>query len=153
MTPRDITGATFETKRRGYDPDAVKAHLGKAADTVSSLQDERDALSATVDELRTKLKSTESQPAPEPVELDEAELTERLGQHAARVLSEARAAGEDRIAEAEAEAAEIRAAAEELHAERSADADAEAQRIRAAAEELHEQRRICLLYTSDAADE
>ena len=143
MTPRDITGASFETKRKGYDPDAVTAHLRSAADTVSSLQDERDALSARVDKLEAELADKESQPAPmpEPVELDEAELTERLGQHAARVLSEARAAGEDAIAEAEAEADDIRAAAEELHALRSAEADEEAQRIRAAAEDLHDQRR------------
>ena len=136
LSPDEIAGASFETKRRGgLDPDSVRSHLRAAAKTVSALLDERDALLADLEGAQT---SFEDEPAvaAEPVELDEEALTEQLGQHAARVLAEARAAAADRIAEAEAEADEIRAAAEELHAQRSIDADAAAQRIRDDAEQV-----------------
>ncbi len=141
LSPDEITNVSFETKRRGgLDPDAVKRHLSSVAATVHGMRAERDTLLAQVDALRDEL-SAMPEPSQAPVALDEAELTERLGQDAARVLSEARAAAADRLAEAEEEAAAILAAAEEVHAERSAAADLEAQRIRATAESVVEERR------------
>ena len=147
LTPDDISGASFETKRRGLDPDEVRDHLSKAAKTVSNLESDRDALVKERDGLAEVVESLqaelENQPTPvqAPVDLDEAELTERLGQDAARVLSEARAAAADRIAEAESEAGDITAAAEQVYAQRSAEADEQAERIRSSAEEVVEQRR------------
>ena len=136
LSPDEISGASFETKRRGgLDPDSVRSHLRAAAKTVSALLDERDALLADLEGAQASVADTPATVA-EPVELDEEALTEQLGQHAARVLAEARAAAADRIAEAEVEADEIRAAAEELHAQRSIDADAAAQRIRDDAERI-----------------
>ncbi len=141
LSPDEITNVSFETKRRGgLDPDAVKRHLSSVAATVHGMRAERDTLQAQVDALRDELSAVPDTSAA-PVALDEAELTERLGQDAARVLSEARAAAADRIAEAEEEAAAILAAAEEVHAERSTAADLEAQRIRATAESVVEERR------------
>jgi len=141
LSPDEITNVSFETKRRGgIDPDAVKRHLSSVAATVHGITAERESLQAQVDALRDELDAT-PQVHSAPVTLDEAELTERLGQDAARVLSEARAAAADRLAEAEQEAAAILAVAEEVHAERSTAADVEAQRIRASAESVVEERR------------
>lgn len=133
LSPEQIAGAVFETRRRGgIDPDAVTRHLKAASDTVAALIADRDALAAELADTRSALAAaSEVPPVPE---LDEDELTAQLGQHAARVLAEARAAAEDRIAEAENDAEKIRAAAEELHAARSVEADAAAQKIRDEAE-------------------
>lgn len=142
LTPDQITGVSFETKRKGIDPEAVKRHLAATAQTVHELSAERDALAAEVEELRAELARAPAEVAPQaPLDLDEDELTERLGQDAARILAEARAAAADRITEAEAEAANITGAAEEIYAQRSAEADTEAQRIRATASGVVEETR------------
>ena len=142
LSPDQIASASFETKRRGgLDPESVREHLRSAADTVAALLDEREGLVAELEAAQTSLANVpEPAAAPPPAELDEEALTAQLGQHAARVLDEARAAASDRIAEAEAEADDIRAAAEELHAERSIAADAEAQTIRTEVESLRSAR-------------
>lgn len=135
LSPDEITNKAFDTKRRGgFDPDAVQRHLASAAATVNGLVAERSSLSAQVETLRDKLASAEANPVPQ-AELDEDALSERLGQDAARVLAEARAAAADRIAEAESQADDIRAAAEEIYAERSVLADEEANKIRESAEQ------------------
>lgn len=139
MTPDEITRASFDTKRRGLDPEGVKRHLASAAATVHGLQAERNSLAEQVASLTEQLAEAQSAPVPQD-ELDEDALTERLGQDAARVLAEARSAAADRIAEAEVQADDIRAAAEEVFAERSAAADEEASRIRASAESTVRER-------------
>lgn len=139
LSPDEITNKSFDTKRRGgLDPEAVKRHLASAAATVHGLLAERSALTDQVARLQEQLAEAEANPVPQ-AELDEDALTERLGKDAARVLAEARAAAADRIAEAEAQADDIRAAAEEIYAERSMLADEEANRIRQSAEQLRSQ--------------
>lgn len=138
LSPADITNASFETKRRGYDPDAVTAHLRAAAETVTSLETQIAELTSRVDELTTDVAAAKEEAAvasQNPIELDEEQLADRIGQDAARVLSEARAAAADRIAEADGEAETIIAAAEEVFATRSRQADEEAARIRERADE------------------
>ncbi len=136
LSPDEITNKAFDSKRRGgFDPEAVKRHLASAAATVHGLGAERDALLDQVARLQEQLQNAAAHPVPQ-AELDEDALTERLGQDAARVLADARSAAADRIAEAESQADDIRAAAEEVYAERSVLADAEADKIRANAEQL-----------------
>lgn len=144
LSPEQIASAAFETKRRGgLDPESVREHLRAVADTVAALMDEREGLTAELEAAQTSLANV-AEPVVDaaPTDIDEETLTEQLGQHAARVLAEARAAAADRIAEAEAEADDIRAAAEELHAERSMAADATAQKIRDEADELRSAREV-----------
>lgn len=140
MSPDEITNKAFDTKRRGgVDPEAVKRHLAAAAATVHGLLAERASLSEQIVALQDDLAAAKSDTSPL-TELDEEELTERLGKDAARVLAEARAAAADRIAEAETQADDIRAAAEEVFAERSMRADQEADRIRQSAESTKAER-------------
>lgn len=141
LTPDEITKANFETKRRGFDPEAVKRHLASTAATVHGLLAERNSLAEQIATLEERLREAQASPVPQ-AELDEDALTERLGQDAARVLAEARAAAADRIAEAEVQADDIRAAAEEVFAERSIAADEEANRIRERAEETVHDRTL-----------
>lgn len=141
MTPDQITSAAFATKRRGgLDPDAVATHLAAVAATVEALNNECDVLSADLASLRADAEATAATEI-DISELSDVELTERVGQDAARLLAEARSAAADRLGEAEEEARTIIAAAEELHAERSMEADAEAQRIRDAAALVMEEHR------------
>ena len=138
LSPADITNASFETKRRGYDPEAVGAHLRAAAATVTSLEAQIAELTSRVDGLTNDVAAANKAAAvaaQNPMELDEELLADRIGQDAARVLSEARAAATDRIAEADREAEGILAAAEEVYASRSRQADEEAARIRGRADE------------------
>ncbi len=140
LTPEEITNKSFESRRRGADPDAVKRHLSAAAATVDGMASEQASLREQVAALGEQLQTAENAVTPA-IELDEDELTERLGKDAARVLAEARAAAADRIADAEAQADDIRAAAEKIYAERSVAADEEANRIRDRAEPLLTERR------------
>ncbi len=142
ISPDGIAAASFETKRRGgLDPDAVRRYLASVASIVRELQDECEILERQRDAANDALEAVPVAVAsPPPAQIDEEALTEQLGQDAARVLAEARSAAADRIAEAEAEANDIRAAAEELHAQRSLEADREAQRIRSEAEAIKGER-------------
>ena len=141
LSPEQVTRA-FETKRKGYDPAAVDAHLKIAASTVTGLESEVVALAAKLDAMNAELAAAREAAATattNPIELDEELLADRIGQDAARVLSEARAAAADRVREAEEEAEAILAKAEAVFAARSVEADEQAARIRARAEaDAHE---------------
>ncbi len=133
LSPKQIANASFDTKRRGYDPAAVDKHLKAAASTVTNLEGEVVSLAAKVEALSAEVASAKKAAevaSQDPIELDEVALADRLGQDAARVLSEARAAAADRIAEADKEAQSILVKAEETYAARSQEADEEANRIR-----------------------
>jgi cell division septum initiation protein DivIVA len=133
LSPASIAGKTFSSKLRGVDATEVQAFLELTAARVKTLEADRDAWHSEVDRLREEVLSLQESLAQQTAEPDEAALTEQLGQEAGRVLTEARAAATDRIAEAEAEAVDIIGAAEELYAERSRVADIEAERILSAA--------------------
>ncbi len=137
LSAQDVTNVTFETKRRGYDPAAVNAHLASASATIARLNASIRELDSEVENLTADVevaKSAALAASQDPLELDEEELAERIGQDAARVLSEARAAAADRLEEAEREAQEIIAGAETVYAARSVEADEQAGRIREKAE-------------------
>ena len=143
LSPKEIANASFDNKRRGYDPAAVDRHLKAAASTVTSLETQVVSLAAKVEELTAEVESAKAAAvaaSKNPIELDEDALTERVGQDAARVLSEARAAAADRLVEAEKEAELILVKAEEAYAARSQEADEEANRIRLRAGEVAEQK-------------
>lgn len=143
LSPKEVANASFDSKRRGYDPAAVDRHLKKAAATVTHLEGEVVSLAARVEALTAEVDAAKAAAAAatqNPIELDDDALTERVGHDAARVLSEARAAAADRLAEAEQEAQQILVKAEEVYAARSQEADEEANRIRLRAGEAAERQ-------------
>lgn len=154
-----ITTRTFAVRRKGVDPDEVRAYLGQLAEMVSRLTSERDDARAAVEELRA---AAEARPA-----VDEDQLTAALGEETARVLSSARhAANEMRqraeedvarmVSEATAEAEATRKAAGDEAASRRKAAEDEAERvgeeIRRAQEAAEEARRVALAEATEEAD-
>ncbi|HMJ79189.1 MAG TPA: DivIVA domain-containing protein [Iamia sp.] len=132
-----ITGREFAVRRKGFDPDEVKAYLGQLAEAVGRLTTERDTARADVAELRT---AAESRPV-----VDEEQLTAALGEETARVLTSAhKAAAEIRERAEESVARLLKEAAESAgQTRREAEADAarlrdEAQAIRTAADEARQ---------------
>jgi len=133
-----ITGRAFAFRRKGFDPDEVRAYLGQLAEIVSRLTAERDLAKARVVDLEIEARS---RPA-----IDEDQLTEILGEETVQVLAAARKASAELRQRAE-ESAEVvrRKSSEEAEAiRRRSEADAarlrdEAQRVRSEADEARRQ--------------
>ena len=133
LTPDGIANAVFETKRRGYDQEEVRAHLAASAATVTGLEAQIADLTSKVDGLQADVEAAEltaKQAAQDPLDLSDEALANRVSREAAHTLSDARASAAQRIAEAEAKAESIIAEAEKVYAARSKEADDEAIRIR-----------------------
>jgi cell division septum initiation protein DivIVA len=129
-TPAGVAAATFNTVRKGADPDAVRTFLHQVADRMAQLQDE-------VLDLRQQLASASSAPAPEPTE---AQIAQYLGEETARIVQAAREA-----------AMEIRQKAEDAAGQLLRDANDEAQRTRSETEQ--ELARLRAQANSDALAE
>jgi cell division septum initiation protein DivIVA len=107
-TPAGVAAATFNTVRKGADPDAVHTFLRHVADEMAQLQSE-------VRDLRMQL-ADERGATPE---LDEAQITQFLGEETTRIVQAAREA-----------AVQIRQKAEDAAAQLLRDANDEATRTR-----------------------
>jgi len=83
-SPSEIAGAVFPRLRKGVDPAAVTAFLRVVADEMTRLRDAERTLSNQVAELEERVRRA--------VALDEAVLTQVLGEEATRVLHTAREA-------------------------------------------------------------
>ncbi|MGE0306269.1 MAG: hypothetical protein AB7Q27_10965 [Acidimicrobiia bacterium] len=111
----DTGGLPFATVRKGFDPDQVRSHI-------RSLEQERSSLADRIEQLERELEQARHDAIPLE-DLDEAEVSKRLGEEAARVLTTAHQA-----------ASQMRTRAEE-HVHRTLkEAEDEATRIRSAAE-------------------
>ncbi len=120
-----ITGRSFAVRRKGFDPDEVRAYLGQLAEVINRLTSERDGARGEVSSLQA---SAEARP-----EIDEDQLVAVLGEETARVLSSARKAAVEMKERGEESAAKmLREAAEEAGATRRT-AEADAARVRDAA--------------------
>lgn len=135
-----ITTRAFASRRKGFDPDEVRAYLGQLAEVVSRLTTERD-------EAQGRIRGLEKAAAEAP-EIDEDRLTAALGEETARVLATARHAANEMKERADERVARVlREAAEEAGSiRRDAEAAAaaardEATRIRTEANEARERSR------------
>lgn len=117
LTPSQISGATFRTVRKGYDPDEVEAFLAQAAAALEAAQQQATAMEARARAAVARLQEataaqqvaeTTAAPAPAPTEVrfapDEAETI-------SRTLLLAQRTADTTVAEARAEAERIAAAA------------------------------------------
>jgi DivIVA domain-containing protein len=112
LSQQSITDHQFDLNRRGYDPDAVDAHLGEIAAAVTAKEDEVAALKRTVAELQAKVRDA-----------DESEEALRL------TLKAAAHAKEELLTGARDQAAAIEREAEEKAGRLIADAEANAAAI------------------------
>jgi len=114
LTPESVTSRIFATGFRGYDQDEVRTFLKRVADELSMVVAREGELRETMQEALHR--------AAHP-ELDEETLTSALGEHAARLLTNARDAAANIVSEAETRAARIIGEAESKIARVRAEAD------------------------------
>ncbi|MDJ0925920.1 MAG: DivIVA domain-containing protein, partial [Acidimicrobiia bacterium] len=112
LSHQSITGRHFELNRRGYDPDAVNAHLSEIASAVAEREGRIAELEATIESLQAKVQDAN--------ESEEAlRLTLKAAAHAKEELlagarEQAKTMEDEAGAKAEATVAEATARAEEL---------------------------------------
>src|SRR6478752_6594173 len=112
-TPGGVAAATFNTVRKGADPDAVRSFLRQVAARMSQLESE-------IGDLRMQLADERGAPT----EPDEARITQLLGEETARIVQAAREAAQ-----------EIRQKAEDAAAQMLRDANDEISRSRTETEQ------------------
>jgi DivIVA domain-containing protein len=118
-SPASIAAADFNTHRRGFDRDEVRAVLERIAAEVQRLQDENARLADEVAALRSGGAS-----------LDEATVADLLGEEAARVLSTARQAATQMRVKAEEGVERLLREAQDEATHRREEATLDAVRIR-----------------------
>ncbi|CAN5903466.1 hypothetical protein BH23ACT2_BH23ACT2_30710 [soil metagenome] len=122
LDPDAIASHAFARARKGYEPDEVRAFLVQLASQIRLSEQRRNDLERRVVELERR--------ATDPRDLDEAAVTELLGEETARVLESARTA-----------AAEIRARAEEQATTATTGANEAAAATRTAADQYADEER------------
>lgn len=142
LTPSQLTGATFRTVRKGYDPDEVTSLLARAAAALEQAQQHATAMEARARAAVARLQeataaATAAPAAAAPTEVrvapDEAETISRtllLAQRTAdTAIAEARAEAERIAAEARTEAEATLDSTREMSAQLLADARSEARQL------------------------
>lgn len=122
LDPAALAGTNFARSRRGFEPAEVHAALGRAADALRAWRLRDQQLLARVERLEEQLSDARR--------VDEARLTEVLGEETARIIAAARDAAAEIRAHAEEEAERLRRETAE-EAQRAAEAlRGEAQALR-----------------------
>jgi cell division septum initiation protein DivIVA len=122
-SPASVAGASFSTTRKGFAPDEVRAAL-------TSVSGELSRLGERIRQLEAELALAKREPESNG-ELDEAALTERIGEETVRVLHTAREAAGQIKTRAEENAARLVADATDEVARMRHDAELEVARKRA----------------------
>lgn len=127
LDPDAIASHPFGRARRGYEPDEVRAFLVALASKIRMSEQRRNDLERRAAELERR--------ATDPRDLDEAAVTELLGEETARVLESARTAAAEIRTRAEDQATTATTEADEHSTATRAAADQYAERLRAEADE------------------
>ena len=112
LSQQSITDHQFDLNRRGYDPDAVDAHLGEIAAAVTARENEIAALKRTVSELQAKVRDADESEEALRLTLKAAahakeELLSGARERAAEIERDATEQAEHLVADAEENAATI----------------------------------------------
>lgn len=137
LSPTEIAERSFAVARKGLSPNEVRSFLRRVADSVGMAQQREQDLRSDIEKLEAKLA--------EPVELDERELLDALGEETARVLRSAqdaadaiRVKADERalriVREAQEEGQRLRETTERIVAEQRQNAEDVASEIRETAE-------------------
>jgi DivIVA domain-containing protein len=133
-SPAAVATATFSQVRKGYDSNEVRSFLQDVSAALTRAQTAEADARARLDTALVELESLRAKP-PAPAELDEATVSNLLGQEAARVLTTAREGAASLRARVEGEVEAARVEAEREIAKHRADGLEDAARQRTAAEE------------------
>ena len=117
LSHRSITGRQFELNRRGYDPDAVNAHLSEIAAAVGERERRMAELESTIESLQAKVQDANESEEALRLTLKAAahakeELLAGARDQAAQMEQEAAAKAEAAVSEATAKADELTRSAE-----------------------------------------
>jgi DivIVA domain-containing protein len=120
LTPSQISGASFRTVRKGYDPAEVDGFLRDAAAALEQAQQQATAMEARARAAVARLQEQQQAPvtepapaAPEPERADRVHLGADEAETISRTLLLAQRTADSTVAEAEAEADRIRTSARE----------------------------------------
>jgi DivIVA domain-containing protein len=154
ITPSQLTGASFRTVRKGYDPDEVDALLRDAAASLEHAQQQATAMEAraraAVARLQEQAESAAAAPEPAPSTSRSPDAEVRVGPEEAETISRtlllAQRTADQTVAAAEAEAGRIRSEAQ-TEADRTLDSTREmsatmVEEARAEARKLSETERV-----------
>ncbi len=133
-SPAAVATATFSQVRKGYDSNEVRSFLQDVSAALTRAQTAEADARSRLDTALVELESLKAKPH-EPAELDEATVSNLLGQEAARVLTTAREGAASLRARVEGEVEAARVEAEREIAKHRADGLEDAARQRTAAEE------------------
>jgi DivIVA domain-containing protein len=133
-SPAAVATATFSQVRKGYDSNEVRSFLQDVSAALTRAQTAEADARARLDTALVELESLRAKP-PAPAELDEATVSNLLGQEAARVLTTAREGAASLRARVEGEVEAARVEAEREIAKHRADGLEDAARQRTVAEE------------------
>jgi DivIVA domain-containing protein len=133
-SPAAVATATFSQVRKGYDSNEVRSFLQDVSAALTRAQTAEAEARARLDTALFELESLRAKPHV-PAELDEATVSNLLGQEAARVLTTAREGAASLRARVEGEVEAARVEAEREIAKHRADGLEDAARQRTAAEE------------------
>ena len=136
LTPPQVRDAELPRALRGYDVDATRGLLANAAGALAAVSRERDDLRKQVEELTVHASENPTD-------------AERLG----AVLITAKRAGDELVAKAAGEAAEIRASAEQMRADVEGQRAELAARARAEADAMVSDARAKVELLRQEADE
>ncbi len=132
-SPAAVATATFSQVRKGYDSNEVRSFLQDVSAALTRAQTAEADARARLDTALVELESLKAKPH-DPAELDEATVSNLLGQEAARVLTTAREGAASLRARVEGEVEASRVEAEREIAKHRADGLEDAARQRTAAE-------------------
>ena len=133
-SPAAVATATFSQVRKGYDSNEVRSFLQDVSAALTRAHTAEADARTRLDTALVELESLRAKP-PMPAELDEATVSNLLGQEAARVLTTAREGAASLRARVEGEVEAARVEAEREIAKHRADGLEDAARQRTAADE------------------
>jgi len=131
LSPQAVSAATFNTVKKGYDPDEVRAFLNRVSTTLEASQQQATAMEARARAAIAKMQDLSQQAAAAPAQAPEARQDVGAGSAEAETISRtlllAQRTADTTIADARAEAEELtsgaHATAETLLNEARAEAD------------------------------
>ena len=140
MTPADVTSHSFNSRRRGLDPEEVHEHLRHVADAMRAMNDVISDLQTKIEDRDAEIAAAAKLSMPTLLDLDDNALQERLDEEMHELVRSARKEADDARLQAGVDAAAILAEAEQLYATRSLVADEEAARKRLEAAAIRDHR-------------
>jgi DivIVA domain-containing protein len=107
LSPQSVSSTTFKIVKRGYDPDEVRAYLGKLSASIESMQNQTAAMEARARAAVARLQEIAAQTPPQPQASEPVVAGIEEAETISRTLLLAQRTADQTIAEAESRAQSI----------------------------------------------